>query len=306
MSHEQAGRVFLSYASQDAAEAQKACAALETAEQRCWIAPRDVRAGEFYASAIVEAIGNCRMLVLLLSRAAIESPHVLREVERACSKRIPVLTVRLDGTPIPAQLEYFLSANQWLDVSSGPIERVLPELVSAVSGHLAGPHQSALPAAVRPGPQRGSAGLVKRRALLGGALAGLGILAVLVLLLFVKPAGQQAPAAAMQVPAQSQSGAISVAVLPLVNLSSDKDQEFFSDGMTEEITAALAKVAGLTVIGRTSAFQFKGSNQDLRAIGKALNATRLIEGSVRKAGDKVRITVQLIKADDGTHLWTES
>jgi TolB-like protein/DNA-binding winged helix-turn-helix (wHTH) protein len=99
---------------------------------------------------------------------------------------------------------------------------------------------------------------------------------------------------------------VSVAVLPFVNMSGEASQEFFSDGMTEEITSALAKVPGLTVIGRTSAFQFKGENKDLRAIGRALGVSDLIEGSVRKDGNQVRITAQLIKAADGTHLWTES
>jgi TolB-like protein/DNA-binding SARP family transcriptional activator len=104
----------------------------------------------------------------------------------------------------------------------------------------------------------------------------------------------------------SPSSAIAIAVLPLVNLSSDPEQEFFSDGMTEEITTALAKISDLRVVGRTSAFQFKGQNQDLRAIGQALSVTHLLEGSVRKAGDRLRITAQLIKADDGTHVWTEN
>ncbi|MHB1205339.1 MAG: tetratricopeptide repeat protein [Rhodospirillaceae bacterium] len=99
---------------------------------------------------------------------------------------------------------------------------------------------------------------------------------------------------------------ISIAVLPFLNLSGDPQQEFFSDGMTEEITSALAKVKGLRVVGRTSAFEFKGQNKDLRAIGKALSATDLIEGSVRKDGNEIRITAQLIRADDGTHIWTES
>jgi TolB-like protein/tetratricopeptide (TPR) repeat protein len=99
---------------------------------------------------------------------------------------------------------------------------------------------------------------------------------------------------------------ISLAVLPFANLSSDPEQEFFSDGMTEEITAALAKVPDLRVVGRTSAFEFKGQNRDLRAIGQALSATHLIEGSVRKAGDRLRITAQLINASDGTHLWSEN
>jgi TolB-like protein len=102
------------------------------------------------------------------------------------------------------------------------------------------------------------------------------------------------------------AGTISLAVLPFTNLSSDAEQEFFSDGMTEEITAALAKVPDLRVVGRTSAFEFKGQNRDLRTIGQSLSATHLIEGSVRKAGERVRITAQLINAVDGTHLWSEN
>src|SRR4029077_16303942 len=92
-------------------------------------------------------------------------------------------------------------------------------------------------------------------------------------------------------PERASTG-ISIAVLPFVNLSSDKEQEFFFDGMTEEITSALAKIQNLQVVGRTSAFEFKGQNKDLRSIGQALGATHLIEGSVRKAGDRVRITAQ--------------
>ena len=150
----------------------------------------------------------------------------------------------------------------------------------------------------------------------GGEMAIVSALLVLSSLVFyavVRPAEQTAPARATQeasvtaarAAAASPKGAISVAVLPFLNLSADKDQEFFSDGMTEEITTALAKVPDLRVVGRTSAFQFKGENKDLRAIGQSLSATHLIEGSVRKAGNRVRITAQLIKADDGTHIWAE-
>ena len=89
-------------------------------------------------------------------------------------------------------------------------------------------------------------------------------------------------------------------------MSQDESQEFFSDGITEEITAALAKVPDLRVLARTSAFEFKGQNHNIRTIGEALGASHLIEGSVRKAGDRVRITAQLIKAQDGTHLWSEN
>jgi TolB-like protein len=104
----------------------------------------------------------------------------------------------------------------------------------------------------------------------------------------------------------TEAGAISLAVLPFANLSGDASQEFFSDGMTEEITSVLAKIPDLLVVGRTSAFQFKGQNQDLRAIGQALSATHLLEGSVRKEGNRLRITAQLIQAESGVHVWTES
>jgi TolB-like protein/Tfp pilus assembly protein PilF len=95
-------------------------------------------------------------------------------------------------------------------------------------------------------------------------------------------------------------------VLPFANVSGDAAQEFFSDGMTDEIIAALAKIKDLKVVARTSAFQFKGEKKDMRAIGLALNARYLIDGSVRKAGDRVRITAQLVQADNGVGVWTDS
>ena len=98
----------------------------------------------------------------------------------------------------------------------------------------------------------------------------------------------------------------SIAVLPFVNMSSDPEQEYFSDGISEEILNALAKVHELKVAGRTSSFAFKGKNQDLRLIGETLGVSHILEGSVRKAGDRVRITAQLIKVDDGFHLWSET
>src|ERR1019366_350753 len=97
----------------------------------------------------------------------------------------------------------------------------------------------------------------------------------------------------------------SIAVLPFTNMSSDPEQEFFSDGISEEIINMLAQVPGLKVAGRTSSFSFKGKNQDLRLIGEQLNVNHILEGSVRKSGNKLRITAQLIKVADGYHLYSE-
>ena len=108
-----------------------------------------------------------------------------------------------------------------------------------------------------------------------------------------------------EVPTQTLSEK-SIAVLPFVNMSSDSEQDYFADGISEEILNALAKVNDLKVAGRTSSFAFKGKNEDLLAIGKALRVNHILEGSVRKSGTKVRITAQLIKVDDGFHMWSET
>ena len=97
----------------------------------------------------------------------------------------------------------------------------------------------------------------------------------------------------------------SVAVLPFANLSADPEQEYFCDGMAEEIINALAHVRGLRVIARTSSFAFKGRAEDVREIGAQLDVATLLEGSVRKAGERLRITAQLINVADGSHLWSE-
>jgi adenylate cyclase len=106
--------------------------------------------------------------------------------------------------------------------------------------------------------------------------------------------------------AASAAAAQSIAVLPFVDMSPDKDQEYFSDGISEELLNQLSKIKDLHVAGRTSSFYFKGRDEDLRVIGEKLNVAHVLEGSVRKAGNRVRVTAQLIKAADGYHLWSQS
>ncbi len=106
-----------------------------------------------------------------------------------------------------------------------------------------------------------------------------------------------APAEAVRIP--------SLAVLPFANMSADKDNEYFSDGLAEEIINALAHIPHLKVIARTSAFAFKGKHEDIRRIAEVLNVANILEGSVRRAGNRIRVTAQLITAADGSHLWSE-
>jgi adenylate cyclase len=112
--------------------------------------------------------------------------------------------------------------------------------------------------------------------------------------------------AAPAVPAAPAVNPRSIAVLPLVNMSSDKEQEYFSDGISEELLNLLAKIPELKVAARTSSFSFKGKNVEIQEIARQLGVAHVLEGSVRKAGGQVRITAQLIHAADGFHLWSET
>ncbi len=201
--------------------------------------------------------------------------HGLHWPEVVLSYTVVALAV---GFPIVVSLAWIF------DVNAGRIERTSP-----AGGGLRGPR-------------------------LGLLLVGIGVLAAApgVVWYFALRSRAAAPSSEEELRARSEAAppgsrpAPSIAALPLVNLSRDPDQEYFADGLAEELLNLLAKVPGLHVAGRTSSFAFKGKNEDLRSIGQKLNVATLLEGSVQKAGDRVRITMQLINAADGYHLWSES
>jgi len=310
-----AGKVFISYASRDVGVADKLCAALETTGLPCWIAPRDVLAGESYAAAIVQAINSCRIVVLLLSKNSIESPHVLREIERASSKRRPVLSVQLDATGLSPELEYFLSAHHWLDASGGPIERIFPALIEYVRGRdasktgreaLGTGTAAARPSAVLvPSPAPGTRSSRWRKPALVAALTvmAVGLIYVLAGKFWLSKRADEVQSLVEATPAISEK---SIAVLPFADMSEKKDQEYFSDGLSEELLNLLAKIPELKVAGRTSSFYYKGKAVKLAEMARELHVAHLLEGSVRRSGNRVRITAQLVRADNGYHLWSQT
>jgi len=125
---------------------------------------------------------------------------------------------------------------------------------------------------------------------------------VLDLLLDLKKAGEEVPLEKKIIEPKWKS---SIVVLPFADLSQEKDQEYFCDGLAEEVINALSKISELRVVARTSAFAFKGKLEDVREIGKKLAVATVLEGSVRKAGNRLRVTVQLVNVDGGYHLWSE-
>ncbi len=120
------------------------------------------------------------------------------------------------------------------------------------------------------------------------------------------PAATRAVTAPLSAGAQAAAAAVSIAVLPFVNMSADTANEYFSDGLTEELLNVLANVQGLRVIARTSSFSYKGKDAKIADVARDLNVDNVLEGSVRKAGNRVRITTQLIRAADSSHLWSET
>jgi len=315
--HSREHAVFISYASPDGAVALSVCEALESVGVNCWIAPRDATPGKFYADEIVHAIDEAKAMVLILSKNAAASPHVLREVERATSKRHPVVSLRTDQAPLPAGLEYFLNTSHWLDASGQEIACVMPKLVAAVRLAIEMPTNSdvsIIATAATPSPTSYPAGAVRTRrhmTIVAGYLMAAAIVGLVASRAWQSAHQLAAPATlatavASAVPASPVIPEKSVAVLPFVDMSAKKDQEYFSDGMAEEIIDLLVKVPELRVPARTSAFSFKGKSDDIPTIARKLYVSHVLEGSVRMSGKHLRVTAQLVRADNGYHVWSET
>jgi TolB-like protein len=295
--------VFVSYASQDAAVANAVVENLERYGIKCWIAPRDVTPGSQYADEIVGAINDAKVLILVLSENAVSSPHVGREVERAASKRRGIIALKTDAAPLTRSFEYFLSESQWIDVAALGMPAALEKLTQAV-------RQRVSPSWVSPGlgadvrnpedRKRGPSYLTIKRMVAAAVFLAVAALVAGVAVRYW-PSKQEGRTATVTAISEK-----SIAVLPFVDMSEKKDQEYFADGMAEEIIDLLVKIPGLKVIGRTSSFQFKGKSEDLRAIGARLNAAYILEGSVRKSGEQIRVTAQLINSETGAHEWSET
>ena len=303
--------VFISYASHDAAVANAVVEILERHGIACWIAPRDVVPGSLYADAIVGAINDAKVVVLVLSEQSLASPHVGKEIERASSKRRGIIALHIDSAPLTRAFEYFLSESQWIDVGNAGIEAAGSKLVLGVRRQL---DPATANEAHHPQPavnlKRTSAW--RRSGVIVGAAAILAVAFTFVvdrIRLSTHVAQQKlvAPTAgAPEILATQVVPEKSVAVLPFVDMSERKDQEYFSDGLSEELIDLLAKIPDLRVPARTSSFYFKGRQTTIGEIAKALSVAHVLEGSVRKSGNTLRVTAQLIRVDNGYHVWSQT
>jgi TolB-like protein/Flp pilus assembly protein TadD len=313
------GAVFLSYASQDAEAAQRICAALRAAGIEVWLDQSELRGGDAWDRKIHDQIRHCALFIPIISahsQARLEG-YFRREWKFAVERKRDIadelaflLPVVIDETPERgASVPEGFHEVQWTRLPGGAASQEFIHHVSRLlNGHADRPQPavqalqpSPAPAAARPASESKSRSH-SRMWLLLTAVAIVVIVGYIVIDRSVLHK-RTALSAASSAHANADK---SIAVLPFADMSEKHDQEYFADGMAEEILDILAKIPQLTVIGRTSSFQFKGRTGDLRSIGEKLGAAYVVEGSVRKAGNRIRVTAQLIDSQSGAHLWSDS
>ena len=290
--------VFLSYASQDAEAAARICDALRAAGMKVFFDQRELRGGEAWDQRIRREIHACELFVPLISANTasrregyfrLEWDLADQRTHRLARNRAFVVPVCLDATPDRgADVPESFQRVQWTRLPDG---HTPPEFVRRIEQLLSGKE---VPTTVP--SDRGRRSWV-RPAWLAVAIA-VAVLAAYCLI--ERPwIARPPPPAAFAPPAGS------IAVLPFVNMSGDQSQEYFSDGVSEDLIVILSQFPGLKVIGHSSSFQFRDSKQDSRNIGAKLGVAHLLEGSVRRSGDMVRVIAQLINTADGSAQWSE-
>ncbi|HSK19020.1 MAG TPA: tetratricopeptide repeat protein [Longimicrobiales bacterium] len=258
------------------------------------------------------ALQQARIHAVLLEQefGAGPDPEVDALAERL--RTAPIVSARLPG-PSRADhhggAEHSIRHDPQLEAMATPLAAHVGAAPVSGSGDTPTPpaaHVGAAPAsasAPAPSPASARRPLRRRAVVLTVAVAAAMGLATVVWAILLVPDTNPRSSAVTSAAAVSPK---SIAVLPCLNLSGDPEQEYFSDGLTEELTGVLAGMHSLQVVARTSAFAFKGVDRDIREIGKTLNVGTILECSVRRAGERVRVTAQLINAVDGFHLWTET
>ncbi len=315
--------VFLSYASQDAEAAQKICEALRAAGIEVFLDQSELRGGDAWDQRIRREIHDCALFVPVIS-ANTASRHegyfrlewdlADQRTHMIARSRVFVVPVCLDATTeVAADVPESFKRAQWTRLPGGDtppafverIKRVLsPELapLSAVSGAAPGLREPLRPS-------------LRSKPVLLATL----VVIVFAALAYLAADGFRVPRHArtsagdpvLRATAEPAAAAFnppphSIAVLPFVNLSGDKEQDYFSDGLTEELLNSLAEISELQVAARTSSFYFKGKDVDLGTVARKLNVGAVLEGSVRRSAHTIRVTAQLINAVTGFHLWSKT
>ncbi len=320
--------VFISYASQDADAAGRICEALRAAGIEVWLDQSELRGGDVWDQSIRKQIKTCGLFLPVISRnthnrdegyfrlewkLAVDRCNLMA-ADKAFLLPVVIDDTRDDDERVP---ERFRDVH-WTRLPDGVtptafVERVRRLLVGELSQETAATASTAARVSAAATTGKAVSASSRSKAVLLATIAVLVVaLGYLVTNRFVlsnrgakigtapAPAAQNAPAAAFNPPPHS------IAVLPFVNLSGDKEQEYFSDGLTEELLNSLSEINELQVAARTSSFYFKGKDVDLGTVAHKLNVGAVLEGSVRRSDHTIRITAQLVNAVTGFHLWSKT
>jgi TolB-like protein/tetratricopeptide (TPR) repeat protein len=316
------GAVFLSYASQDAEAAQKICETLRAAGIDVFLDQSELRGGDVWDERIRREINDCALFIPIISAntASRREGYFRLEWDLADQRshmmarsRVFVMPVCLDATTeTAADVPDSFKRAQWTRLPAGETRPAFVERVRRLLSPEA-------PAATRPSASTMSGGIAAvGQPIRAPRWAKPLVLAVITVVAFAAfayvvanrfwvskhatPEAAPAPAAA----AAFNPPPHSIAVLPFVNMSGDKEQEYFSDGLSEELLNSLARITELQVAARTSSFYFKGEHADLGTIAHKLNVASVLEGSVRRSGHTIRVTAQLNNAVTGFHVWSQT
>jgi TolB-like protein/Tfp pilus assembly protein PilF len=296
--------VFLSYASQDAEPAQKICDALRAAGIEVWFDKSELRGGDAWDQSIRRQIKNCALLIPVVShytheraegyfrlewKLAVDRSHLIM-ANKAFLVPVSIDDTGDDDENVPDKFREV----QWTRLPGGEtppafVERIQRLLSSEAAPALERARPLGAATGSRQPPPRRQATRLIYAAITAAILLGLGYLG------FER----------LKEPKPDTASAASIAVLPLANESGEASQQYFSDGISEDLITALSQFPGLKVIGRSSAFKFRDSREDSRSIGEKLGVAHLLEGSVRRSGNMVRVSAELIDAADGTTQWSE-
>lgn len=313
------GAVFLSYASQDAEAARRICDALRAADVEVWFDQSELRGGDAWDRKIRAQIHDCRLFIPVISANTErrDEGYFRREWALAADrtrdmahKRAFIVPVAIDGTPergasVPEKFHEL----QWTRLPGGETPPVFVDRIK----RLLKPEDSSVTAAgATIGPLPGPS--VVRSPLSRAIGWGAAVVAAIAFAYFVgdkfwlsKRASPRSTASSVVAGSETSPlvPAKSIAVLPFADMSERHDEEYFADGMAEELIDRLAQISELRVISRTSAFQFKEKGEDVRTIGEKLAVANILEGTVRRSGNQLRIDVKLVSASDGSQRWSQ-
>jgi TolB-like protein len=296
--------IFLSYSREDQVTARRFAEGFEREGFSVWW-DQSLDAGESFDKVTEQTLKEANAVVVLWSKHAVDSRWVRAEATQAdrFGTLVPVAIEPCDR-PIMFELTHTADLSGWSgDVTAAPWRAFIEGLRRTVGKTATSPVATASAACAAPGTSAAVTLLTSSRTAITWTVMSAAVLLAAGLFWYFQGRGANRPAVAV---AAGATVAASIAVLPFRDMSPNKDQEYFADGVTEEILNTLAGIKNLKVTARTSAFAFKGKDVDLRKVGEALGVQHILEGSIRKDGESLRITAQLISAKTDAHVWSKT